>query len=241
MRPFARRWLWVLPGFLVVAGALAAWPLLRATAPTLAGAPSLARLEVYGEVPDFALVERSGRDVARADLLGRVWVADFIYTHCTDSCPVQSLQLSRLQAEFAGAADLRLVSITVDPRHDTPEVLARYAERYGAHPERWLFLTGGRREIYCLAREGFRLGVEDPREPTPPACSTRAARPRTERALALLAPPPAFAHGPETLVVHSPRFVLVDRRGRIRAYHLATDDESLSRLRSNLKMLLAGR
>jgi cytochrome oxidase Cu insertion factor (SCO1/SenC/PrrC family) len=83
----------------------------------------------YGEVPAFTLTERSGRPVSRGDLRGLVWVADFIYTGCTETCPAQSLQFARLQQEFAGAADLRLVSITVDPVHDTPEVLRRYAER----------------------------------------------------------------------------------------------------------------
>jgi hypothetical protein len=74
--------------------------------------------------------------VTRDDLRGRVWVADFIYTECTETCPTQSLQFAQLQREFQDAADLRLVSITVDPVHDTPEVLRRYAERYGA-TDRW--------------------------------------------------------------------------------------------------------
>src|SRR5207249_7347314 len=93
---------------------------------------SLDHLGHYGSVPPFSLIERSGRPVGRDDLLGHVAVIDFIYTECTETCPTQSLQFAQLEKDFAGARDLRLVSITVDPHHDTPEVLAQYAARYGA-------------------------------------------------------------------------------------------------------------
>jgi cytochrome oxidase Cu insertion factor (SCO1/SenC/PrrC family) len=190
---------------------------------------SLERIGDYGTVPDFALTERSGRRVTRDDLRGFVWVADFIYTECTESCPAQSLQFARLQQEFAGVPDLRLVSITVDPRHDTPEVLRRYAERYGAG-DRWWFLTGDKHEIYCLAQQGFHLAAVDPAESSPPACG-RAVR---------FGPVAAWAsHGSQGLVMHSARFVLVDRRGHIRAYHLATDAQSLTPLLANVRALLA--
>lgn len=122
----------------------------------------LETLGIYGEVPDFALTERSGQRVTRANLLGKEWVANFIYTQCPETCPGQSLEISYLQAEFAAEPDLRLVSITVDPERDTTEVLAQYAERYGADAERWLFLTGPKREIYRLAADGFKLSVIDP-------------------------------------------------------------------------------
>ena len=94
---------------------------------------SLERLGRYGKVPPFSLIERSGRRVGRDDLLGHVSVVDFIYTECTETCPTQSLQFAQVQKEFADAPDLRLVSITVDPHHDTVEVLKRYADRYGAN------------------------------------------------------------------------------------------------------------
>ena len=188
----------------------------------------LEQLGRYGEVPSFALIERSGRRVTRDSLRGSIWVVDFIYTKCTESCPIQSLELAQLQREFTGASDLRLVSITVDPAHDTPEVLRTYAERYGAS-DRWWFLTGEKREIYCLAREGFRLGVVDPRSAEPPDC----------RRVSWLAPAAAWAsHGSQGLVMHSARVALVDRRGQIRAYHVATDQDSMARLRANLRQLL---
>lgn len=113
----------------------------------------------FGAVPDFSLIERSGRQVRLSDLRGKVWVVDFIYTACQDSCPLQSAEMSKLQEEFKGRRRLVLVSISVDPGRDTPEVLSAYARRYGADPERWLFLTGEREAIYRLAQKGFRLSA----------------------------------------------------------------------------------
>jgi protein SCO1/2 len=123
------------------------------------------------------------------------------------------------------------VSITVDPERDTPAVLARYAERYGADPARWLFLTGDKRAIYRLATDGFRLGVVDPDDAGSSTGWLRWA-----------APSPAWAtHGSKGLVMHSQRFVLVDRQARIRAYHMPDDAASLDRLRRNLRALLRER
>ncbi len=227
---------WLLPlgsavlvtaGLVVVLGVAREW----------AGAPasrapegSADTLGDYGTVPDFALIERSGRSVSLADLRGAIWLANFIYTECTETCPLQSLAVSRLAREFVASPTLRFVSITVDPDHDTPAVLAAYARRYQADPDRWLFLTGSRAAIYTLARDGFRLGV------------TGAEAARTGRLRGSMAPAPAFAsHGSTGLIMHSPRLVLVDRAARIRAYHRFDDPESLTRLRENLRTLLAER
>lgn len=224
---------------LIAGGGLAAWPSLGDWLGRLFGRAgpwsrtegALEKLDVYGRVPDFSLTERSGRQVTLADLRAKVWVANFIYTGCTETCPIQTAQLARVQTEFAGEEDLRLVSITVDPERDTPQVLARYAERYGAHPSRWLFLTGDKRAIYRLAKEGFNLGVVDPDDQV-----------ETSRPLPGFGPTPALAaHGSKGLVIHSARLVLVDRQARIRAYHLPNDEHSLERLRENVRRLLRER
>lgn len=212
----------------IVAGAVWAW--LDRTAGGGQGL-DLERIGVYGRVPDFALIERSGREVRLADFRDTIWLVDFIYTECQETCPTQSQQMASLQREFVAERDLRLVSITVDPAHDTPQVLASYADRYGADPERWLFLTGPKATIYALARDGFKLGVVDPTDQQASAGM-----------LPSLGPRPAFAtHGSGSLVIHSPRFVLVDRQARIRAYHEPNAPESLARLRENLRALLAER
>lgn len=220
-------------------GALAVWSLLGGrVAPTFGlltrasqSQGVLEALGMYGEVPDFALTERSGRQVTRTDLLGKVWLANFIYTQCAETCPIQTARLARLQAEFTGEEDLRLVSITVDPERDTLAALSSYAEKYGAHPVRWLFLTGDKRAIYRLAKDGFRLGVVDPDDQT-----------QARGLLRFFSPQPALAtHGSRGLIMHSSRFVLVDRQARIRAYHLPDDEESLERLRRNVRTLLRER
>lgn len=217
-------------------GGLAAWPSLGDRLTRVFGRSgalnqtegALEKLDVYGRVPEFSLTERSCRQLTLADLRGKVWVANFIYTQCTETCPIQTAQLARIQAEFAGEESLRLVSITVDPERDTPAALSRYAERYGAHPDRWLFLTGDKRAIYRLAKEGFSLGVVDPDDQA-----------QTSRHLPLFGPTPALAtHGSKGLVIHSARLVLVDRQARIRAYHLPNDEDSLQRLRANVRLLL---
>jgi cytochrome oxidase Cu insertion factor (SCO1/SenC/PrrC family) len=144
-----------------------------------------------GPVQDFSLTERSGRTVTRADLLGKVWVAGFVFTRCTGSCPQVCATMAHLQKETAGEPDVRLVNFSVDPRHDTPEVLRSYAERYQADPERWLFLTGDRDAIYGLIRTSFLLGVEETQ---------------------------GTARQPGNEVTHSSRLALVDRRGHVRGY-----------------------
>lgn len=122
-------------------------------------------LPVYGSVPDFELTERSGRTVRLADLKGRLWIADFIFTSCAGPCPMLSRQMSGFQTSLARAPEVRLVSFTVDPERDTPAVLSEYAARYRADRERWLFLTGERKTVYRLIREGFRLTVgEEPED-----------------------------------------------------------------------------
>jgi len=184
-------------------------------------------LDVFGSVPDFSLIERSGRKMGRSDLAGRVWITNFIYTHCPDTCPLQTAQMAKLQADFAEEKALRLVSITVDPERDTVLVLSQYAKRYGADPERWLFLTGEKSTIYRLALEGFRLSVVDPAEGVKSW---------------FFGPITVLAHHGETgkQFIHSSRFVLVDRQARIRGYYQSAEEDALQRLRRDVRILLRG-
>ncbi len=181
-------------------------------------------LKVFGTVPPFSLIERSGMPVTRDDLMGKVWIANFIYTHCPDTCPLQTANMARVQRDLEDIRDLRLVSITVDPERDSPPVLKEYADRYEADPNRWLFLTGEKDAIYRLAQEGFRLSLVDPGQ-------------RVERRL--FAPTPVFAHHGESgkRFIHTSRFVLVDREARIRGYYPGTDEEALQRLRRDVRIL----
>ncbi len=110
------------------------------------------------DVGPFRLVERSGRVVTEADLAGRVWIASFIFTHCPLSCPRITSVMKGLQDRLAGT-DIQLVSLSVDPERDTPEVLAKYAHNFGADPGRWWFLTGPKVEVHALIVDRFKLGV----------------------------------------------------------------------------------
>jgi protein SCO1/2 len=174
----------------------------------------LAGLQDLGEVPDFRLLERSGREVTLEDLRGRVWIADFVFTRCGGICPVLSARMARLQKSLRvdGDSPLRLVSFTVDPAHDTPAVLAAYAEGLRADADGWLFLTGPRADLHALIKDGFRLSVAERDADDPEA-------------------------DPNEMITHSDRFVLVDARGRIRGYYHGTDEESVERLLADLGAL----
>ena len=176
-------------------------------------APTFA-LPDLGVVPDFQLKASDGARVGRADLDGRPWAVEFIFTTCAGQCPLMSAQLARLQQAIPEGSRARIISITVDPGHDTPEVLRGYAARFGARPERWLLLTGDATEIYRLAAEGFHLGAGVNPAPRPPG-----------------------GDGP---FFHSSRVVLVDGEGHIRSYYEGTDPANIDRLGRDLRRLGPG-
>ena len=105
-------------------------------------------------IPDFSLTDEGGRMFGRKDLDGRVWIAGFIFTRCAGICPVVTERMASFQASGAD-----LVSFTVDPGFDTPEVLKAYARAHGIVPGRWHFLTGPRDPLYRLIGQGFHLAV----------------------------------------------------------------------------------
>ena len=124
----------------------------------VAASRSARLLPEYERLPEFALTDQRGRPVGLADLRGAVWVADFIFTRCAGQCPMMTARMAALQRRFASAPQLQLVSITVDPSHDTPEALAAYAAHAGAG-HHWRFLTGEAAAVTALARDGFHLGI----------------------------------------------------------------------------------
>ena len=122
-------------------------------------------LPVLAELPPFALVERSGAALDKAALAGRPAIVDFIFTRCPASCPRLTARMKELEKRLPERSTARLLSITVDPEHDRPEVLTRYADGWQAGP-RWLFATGERAAIWELVRKGFLLAVEETPEDT---------------------------------------------------------------------------
>jgi len=194
------------------------------------------------EVPDFAFIERSGQSVTRADLLGKVWIASLIFTRCVEECPLVSSHMARLQDAFTAEPDVRLVSITVDPAYDTPEVLTRYAQSFAAQPQRWLFLTGDKATIYRLVREGFRLGLIDPQgSAVPEAARVRHALWQLLTPASALAHPGTHAHDEtQRAITHSARLVLVDRQGQVRQFYDIADQSTLRRVPSDVRLVLRG-
>ncbi len=111
-------------------------------------------------VENFSLVDQTGAKVTKADLLGKPWAACFVFTRCAGQCLNIMAGMQEVSDELQDA-DVRLVTISVDPDYDTPEVLAPYAQGFGADPARWLFLTGDKKDIYHLIQKSFLLPVEE--------------------------------------------------------------------------------
>ena len=108
-----------------------------------------------GEIPSFRFTTQEGKPLTKEDLLGKVWVADFVFTRCNGPCPLMTSRMAELARGLLKAKDVRLVSISVDPEHDTPAVLGEYAGRMMADPSKWIFLTGPKPEIDTFARKGM--------------------------------------------------------------------------------------
>jgi len=133
----------------------------------LASACSQPTLPDLGTVPSFSLHDDAGASVTADALRGHVWIANFIFTRCPDVCPALSARMKTLQDVDAAADPVTLVSFTVDPAHDTPEVLRDYARRVGAKPG-WTFLTGPRADVAALLRDGFKVAFADDGPPDQP-------------------------------------------------------------------------
>jgi cytochrome oxidase Cu insertion factor (SCO1/SenC/PrrC family) len=158
-----------------------------------------APLPNFFSVPDFALTNQTGQVVTLADLRGNLWLVDIIFTRCAGPCPDMTRRMAELQAQFASEPRLRLITLTTDPGHDTPAVLAAYARRFGAEAGRWHFLTGTKPQIAALAVEGLKLTAQDK--------------------------DPAQQENPNDLFIHSSMLVLVDGEGRARGIFESDDPE----------------
>lgn len=164
----------------------------------------------YGTVADFSFLDQANQPFGLKELKGKFWVADFIFTRCLGPCPVLTTKMAQFQKEFAGKSNLVFVSFSVDPDHDTPAVLTKYAGTYGADSNRWHFLTGSKEKIYKLIRESFHLAVE-----------------------------PAPNQKPSTNdILHSLYFVLIDGEGKIVGYFNTSDENAVNQLREKIRDLL---
>lgn len=103
----------------------------------------------------FSFVNQAGQTITQNDVKGKVYVAEYFFTTCTGICPKMNANMQKVYAVYRNNPDFRILSHTVDPDHDTISVLKAYAEKHGADPKNWWFLTGTKKELYTLARQGY--------------------------------------------------------------------------------------
>ncbi|WP_176132994.1 SCO family protein [Hymenobacter sp. CRA2] len=164
---------------------------------------------VFHRVGNFRLQAQNGQWITQRNLDGDVYVASFFFATCPQVCPRLNAQLQRVQEKYRKEPRVKLVSHTVDPQHDSVAVLARYAEQFGAMPDKWYFLTGNKDSINRLAREEYRVTAPGP---------------------APLAATPGL--------VHSQRLLLVDRDKHVRGVYDGLDPKEVDRLMTEIRILL---
>ena len=156
-------------------------------------------LPTFGAVPEFVLTDQTGQPFRSSQgLNGHVWLANFIFTNCMGPCPRMTSQMKQVR-ETAKAGDLQVVSFTIDPDRDRPEVLAAYAKRFQADHRNWHFLTGSRADLRKLSWDTFHLNDVSGQ------------------------------------LEHSTRFVLIDRKSRIRGYYDTSDSEGIPKLLEDIQ------
>jgi protein SCO1 len=192
----ARRTQWRVWGGLALVGLtlLLAFGLAQLKSRRGAGQP----LPVYGQIADFTLTNQNGHAVSLADLRGKVWVADIIFTRCPGPCLKMTKQMKALQDALPPGSPTKLVSLTTDADFDTPPVLKTYTERFQADPQRWMFLTGTKKDIANLAIDSLKLTAIEKK--------------------------PEERESPQDLFVHSTIFVIADKRGQLRGVFETTGE-----------------
>ncbi len=173
------------------------------------------KLPVLWSVPAFALTNQLGQPFGLDDLKGRVWLANTLFTTCPSLCPKLARHFSELQMEFSSEADFRLLSLTADAERDTPEVLRKFGDKYGADHQRWLLLTGLKPDVQEFGVNGMKFLMTD--------------NPTTNRL------------DPNDLFLHGPYFQLVDRAGRVRGVYDGSVPETRESLRQGIRTLLRER
>jgi protein SCO1/2 len=160
-------------------------------------------------IADFSFINTDGKKVTRADLLGKPWIVCFVFTHCALTCPTVTNSMRDLQDQLKDY-DFRLVTLTVDPGRDTPEVLKGYGESRGADFSKWMFLGGDQRDIYRLIHGSFKMPVKE-------------------------LPVERRKQGFE--FIHSNNIMLVDEKGVVRGKFDATNGVQVAALRREIQKI----
>jgi protein SCO1/2 len=152
--------------------------------------PKAQPLPVLARVNDFKLTNQLGQPVSLDSLTGQVWVANLIFSRCPTVCPQMTQRFAEIQRALPPGQPVKLVSVTADPVFDTPEVLKKFAGRFGVDEARWSFLTGPRQAVFELAVGGLKFAVAEKK--------------------------PGEREFPDDLFIHSTMFMVVDKQGRLR-------------------------
>ncbi|MCM0059415.1 MAG: SCO family protein [Algoriphagus sp.] len=112
-------------------------------------------------IPEFTFTNQDGQPVGRNQMEGKITIVDFFFTSCPSICPVMSKEMERVNDHFREEPMVQILSISIDPTFDTPEILKSYAEKHHAIPGKWQFLSGTKEETFQLARCGFVLPALD--------------------------------------------------------------------------------
>ncbi len=169
-------------------------------------------LPQLGALPDFTFTRHDGQPFGSAQLRGRPFIANFIFTRCPTICPAFTRKMVGVQERTTSfGTGLQLVSFSVDPKYDTPERLAEYGQRHGADFTRWSFLTGDYAQLKDTIVHGFKISM-----------GREAGAPEDD----LLS------------IFHGTHFVLVDRDGQIRGYYDSADSDSTDRLLRDTEQLV---
>jgi protein SCO1/2 len=173
------------------------------------------QLPVLGQVHDFKLTNQDGREITLREFQGSVLLVNFIFTSCPDICPLMTQQMAKIQRRLKGTAkSIQLVSVSVDPFNDKPEVLKKYALKHNADLKLWTFLTGPMPEIKRLVVDDFKTALDGKSVSDPEDYSGIMD------------------------ITHSEYFVLVDQVGQIRGYKLAKNEEQINLLVRDLAILV---
>lgn len=112
-------------------------------------------------IPEFSFTNQEGQKVGRTEMQGKITIVDFFFTSCPSICPVMSKEMERVNDMFRDEPQVQIMSISIDPEYDTPEILKEYADEHQAIPGKWHFLSGPKDLTYQLARCGFVLPTLD--------------------------------------------------------------------------------
>lgn len=163
---------------------------------------------VYHKIADFSFTNQEGKEINNLSVEGKVYVADFFFTSCPTICPIMKTQMLRVYEKFKDQPDFLILSHTLDPTHDTPELLKDFAFKIGVEDDKtWHFLTGDQEKIFEIGQTSY---------------MTTAMADQNELGGYL----------------HSGAFILVDQNGHIRGVYDGTKEDQVNRLMNDIPKLL---